>query len=89
MPEKGVLRLPETQNRKAICMPTIKVRFHERDTLPDALERRAKELDITVEQLVKRFICTGMEDYETDDGPATPGESLDDFLVKNGALKEK
>ncbi|MFC6674319.1 hypothetical protein [Marinobacterium aestuariivivens] len=70
-------------------MPTIEIRFSERDTLPELLERRAKELDITVEQLVKRFICTGMQDYETDEGSAAPGESLDDFLVKNRVRKEE
>jgi len=68
-------------------MPEIKIRFDERETMPDKLEKRASELDITVEQLVKRFICTGMQDYETDDGPAKPGESLDDFFVQNGVLK--
>ena len=67
-------------------MPTIKIHFSERDTLPELMERKASELEITVEQLVKRFICTGMQDYKTDPGPATPGENLDDFFVKNGVL---
>lgn len=70
-------------------MPIIIIHFCERDTLPGLMERKAKELDITVEQLVKRFICTGMQDYEADLGPATPGENLDDFLVKNGVLKPR
>lgn len=67
-------------------MTSIKIRFSERDTLPELMERRAKELDITVEQLIKRFICIGMQDYES--GPTVAGETLEDFLVKNGVWKE-
>jgi len=70
-------------------MPTITIHFDERDTLPDLMERRASELGITVEQLILRFICTGMQDYGTDGGPAVSGNSLDDFFVKNGALKSR
>ncbi|MBJ7276977.1 hypothetical protein JHC43_10865 [Marinobacter salarius] len=69
-------------------MPVIKISFSDRETMPDLLKRRAAELDITVEQLIRRFICKGMEDYETEAGPAEPGETLEDFLVKNGAFKE-
>lgn len=82
-----MLLSPYSINRKVSGMPTITIRFDERDTLPDLMERKASELDITVEQLIKRFICTGMQDYETHDGPAIPGETLDDFFVKNGVLK--
>lgn len=88
MPQKSRMLLsPYSINRKVDCMPTITIRFDERDTLPDLMERKASELDITVEQLIKRFICTGMQDYETHDGPAILGKSLDDFFVKNGVLK--
>lgn len=89
MQNKGVLLLPETAKHRQTRMPTIEIRFSERDTLPELLDRRARELDITVEQLVKRFICTGMQDYESNHGPSKPGESLEDFLVKNGVWKEK
>lgn len=67
-------------------MPILTIRFNERDTLPDLLEKRAGELDITVEQLVKRFISEGMRN-QTDNGPALPGASPDDFFVRNGVLK--
>ena len=70
-------------------MPTIKIHFNDRETLPESLELRAKELDITVEQLIKRFIAEGMNAIEAAGHPAIPGESLDDFLVKNGVLHEK
>ncbi len=39
-----------------------------------------------VEQLVKRFINDGMRSTENT-GQVIPGESLDDFFVKSGALK--
>jgi hypothetical protein len=86
--QKRMLPSPESNILGLIAMPSYQIRFHERDTLPDLMERRASELGITVEQLILRFICTGMQDYETLDGPAVPGDSLDDFFVKNGALKE-
>ncbi len=70
-------------------MPILNIRFNERDTMPDLLEQRAGELDITVEQLVKRFISTGMRDYQSAASPAVTGESLDDFFVQNGVLKPK
>lgn len=66
---------------------TIAIRYSERDTMPDLLKCKAKELDITVEQLVKRFICSGMQEFDKDSGPSIPGESLEDFLEKNGVLK--
>jgi hypothetical protein len=90
MQHDGVLLLPVITNHGQICMPyEINVRFNERDTLPELLERRAKELDITVEELVKRFICSGMENYQSESTPSEPGKSLEDFLVKNGAWKKQ
>lgn len=68
---------------------TIAIRYSERDTMPDLLKSKADELDITVEQLVKRFICSGMQEYDTNSGPAILGETLEDFFVKNGVLKER
>lgn len=67
---------------------TLSIRFNGRDTMPELLEQRAGELDITVEQLVKRFINDGMRDYRTTTEPAAPGNSLDDFFVQNGVLKK-
>lgn len=64
---------------------TILLRYSQRDTLPAKLAQIAQELDITVEQLCKRFITAGVAPYESH-GEAILGESLDDFLVKNGVL---
>lgn len=67
---------------------TLSIRFSGRDTMPELLEQRAGELDITVEQLVKRFINDGMRDYRSTAEPAVQGKSLDDFFVQNGVLKK-
>lgn len=64
---------------------TILLRYSTRSTLPAKLAQKAQELDITVEQLCKRFIAAGMAHYEPE-GEATLGQSLEDFLVKNGVL---
>lgn len=69
-------------------MTKIQLNFSDRDTLPELMERRAQELGITVEQLIKRFICVGMQSYDEDAGPTTPGETLEDFLVKNWLVKD-
>lgn len=66
------------------------ISFCERDTLPDLIIEMAKDLDITPEQLIKRFIVDGMRHKFGKKGePAIPGETLEDFLIKNGALKPK
>ncbi|WP_428399569.1 hypothetical protein [Marinobacter salarius] len=64
------------------------IEFEERATMPDRLQHLADTLGITVEQLIKRFIASGMQVFEGD-GPAVPGETLEDFFVKNGVLKER
>ena len=67
-------------------MPAFTIYFNGCDRMPELLEQRANELGITLEQLVKRFINDGMRSTENT-GPVISGESLDDFFVKNGALK--
>tara|TARA_R110001606_G_scaffold376206_1_gene534785 strand:+ start:159 stop:404 length:246 start_codon:yes stop_codon:yes gene_type:complete len=63
------------------------IEFNERELIADELQREASRLDITVEQLIKRFIVDAME--SDDSSPGVPGETLEDFLVKNGALRPK
>lgn len=66
------------------------ISFCERDTLPDLIIEMAEELEITPEQLIKRFIVDGMMHRFGKKGePAIPGKTLEDFLVTNGALKPK
>lgn len=66
--------------------PSIQLNFHPRATMPQRLEARALELGITAEQLIHRFISVGMRDHVDSFTPAALGKSLDDFLVRNGAL---
>lgn len=66
-------------------MHSYSVTFSERETIVDDMQAMANDHDITVEQLIKRFICDGM--HRHDDAPSIPSDSLDDFLVKNGVLK--
>lgn len=68
-------------------MREFRVCYRDSDTLPDRLEQYASDLGIAPEQLIRRFISEGMSKVESDTGPAEPGESLEDFLVRNGARR--
>jgi hypothetical protein len=66
---------------KKIC---FNLTFDEREVMVEQLRVEAESLGITVEQLIKRFIADAMEGEDC--SPSVPGETLEDFLVKNGAL---
>lgn len=66
----------------------VEVHYTKRSTMPAKLEAKAQELGLTVSQLCRRFISTGMAQYEPD-GDCVPGKSLEDFLVINGLLKPR
>nr|WP_298380703.1 hypothetical protein [uncultured Halomonas sp.] len=68
-------------------MRVFTVRFDDRETLPDRLEKLAAEREITPEQLIKRLIVEGIAEIDGETGACVPGESLEDFLVKNGVWK--
>lgn len=70
-------------------MKTYQISFSDRETLPDKLESVAESLELTPEELIKRFITEGMRSYHPISGPSIPGNSLDDFFVKSGVLKPK
>jgi len=61
------------------------IEFDQREHIVDELRKRAAELGIKPEQLIKRCIVDSM-DEESASGPATLGETFDDFLVKNEVL---
>lgn len=63
------------------------VRFDERELIVDRLRREAQRCKLTEEQLIKRFICDGLETGDT--SPCELGENFEDFLVKNGAIRPK
>jgi len=50
----------------------------------DEISAEARRCGITVEQLIKRFIVDAMEGDS--DAENIPGETMEDFLVKNGVL---
>lgn len=63
------------------------IEFDERELILDEIREEASRCGITVEQLIKRFIVDAMEgDCEAE---SIPGETMEDFLVKNGALSPK
>jgi len=65
----------------------FRVCYRDSDTLPDRLEQYASDLGIAPEQLIRRFISEGMSKFEGDSGPAEPGESLNDFMERNGVRR--
>lgn len=68
-------------------MPILEINYTSRDSMPEMLETKAKELDITVEQLVKRFITSEMSEFTTDVEPCSEAATLDEFKVFNGIIK--
>lgn len=68
-------------------MRTYEISYSDRETLPDQLDKLAAELGITSEQLIKRFIDSGMLEYEMPTAVKQPVESLDDNFINAGVLK--
>ena len=68
-------------------MKRYTIEYGDRELLPDELDRKAADLGLTPEQLIRRFITEGMRTDST--GPEIVATSLDDFFVKTGVLKPK
>lgn len=66
-------------------MAKFVIEYSDRETVFERLCGRAASLDISPEELIKRFIDTGMNDG--DDSLSVTANNLDDFLVANGVLK--
>jgi hypothetical protein len=62
----------------------FQIEFDERELIVDILREEASLCGITVEQLIKRCIADAMEGDS--DAESIPGDTLEDFLIKNGAL---
>lgn len=82
-----VVKSPSANSKQVIDMPTIKINYPDNHVMPDLLEKKASELGITVEQLIKRFIASGVDQDQTND-PCLPGTSIDDFLKVNDIIKK-
>ncbi len=66
-------------------MATFIIEYSDRETITEHLYERATSLNISPEELIKRYIDNGMN--SCDQSPSMPADSLDDFFVKNGTLK--
>jgi hypothetical protein len=67
-------------------MTVYHIEFSDRETIVDKMKVMADESGISVEQLIKRFICDGMRPAHSSK-PIIFGETPDDFFVKNSVLK--
>ncbi|GGE69860.1 hypothetical protein GCM10011533_22810 [Streptosporangium jomthongense] len=61
--------------------------FDERELVVDLLQQEAGSLGLTPEQLIKRFVVDALSG--DDRSPSILGETLEDFLVKNGAIRPR
>jgi hypothetical protein len=68
----------------------IEIQFGARETLPMELSRQAHLRGLTDAEYAKRLIAEGLERLDVGNArPAEPGKTLEDFLVRNGALYPK
>lgn len=65
---------------RKIC---FQIEFDERELIVDMLREESSCCGITVEQLIKRCVADAMEG--DGDAESIPGDTMEDFLVKNGA----
>ena len=66
-------------------MAKFVIEYSDRETIVERLCERAASLNISPEELIKRFIDSGMNDGGN--SPSVAANNLDDFLVTNGVLK--
>lgn len=66
-------------------MAKFVIEYSDRETIVERLCERAASLNISPEELIKRFVDSGMNDG--DNSPSVAANNLDDFLVANGVLK--
>lgn len=67
-------------------MPSFNIQYSNSETLPDRITAAAEQLSLTPEELIKRVLDEAFPSGDT--SPATPGNSLQEFLVANGAVKQ-
>lgn len=69
---------------RKIC---FRIEFGERELIVEEINEEARRCGITVEQLIKRCIVDAME--RDSNAESMSGETMEDFLVKNGVLTRK
>lgn len=62
------------------------IAFDDRETLPSFVEKAARELGLTQEQLIKRYITEGIVNHFDFEGPAESADTLEEYFVKNHVL---
>lgn len=75
----------KTFKRLLSYMPSFLISYEPEETITDDLVKKASDLGIAPEELIKRFIDQGIR--STDTSPSKTGNSLKEFLVANGAIK--
>lgn len=63
-------------------MTVYHIEFSDRETIVDKMKVMADERGISVEQLIKRFICDGMRRPAHDDKPIILGKHLTISLLR-------
>lgn len=67
----------------------IKISYRDFETMPKRLEKRAEELGLTVEELVRRFIAEGMKGEGLNQEVEGKGfSSLSEMLNDTGVTKK-
>lgn len=67
-------------------MVEYRIFFSDRERTPEIIHDIAKSLKITPEELIRRWIVTGLMNYLSAE-PAELGVTLEDFMVRNGFWK--
>lgn len=67
-------------------MPSFNIHYNNSETLPDRITAAAQELSLTPEELIKRVLDEAFP--SGDSTPSVPANSLEEFLVANGAVKQ-
>lgn len=75
-------------HHQGLVLQGLIILFEPRETLPTEIYREAQLLGLTDAEFVKRLIMVGLERLDAGE-PAEPGQTLDDFLVRNGALYQR
>ncbi len=66
-------------------MATFIIEYSDRETVVEHLCERAASLNLSPEELIKRFVDCCMNNG--DQSPSISANNLNDFFVKNGVLK--